>query len=66
MISFVPPEDLYLTRFHLEGATPVWSYRLNGAIVEKRTWTEPGENTTTFGTTTDPVPVLCVWMRGSW
>ncbi|MCL1692292.1 MAG: amylo-alpha-1,6-glucosidase [Actinomycetia bacterium] len=35
-----------LTRFHLDGATPVWSYGVNGAIIEKRIWMEPGENTT--------------------
>ncbi|MEA3510078.1 MAG: amylo-alpha-1,6-glucosidase [Actinomycetota bacterium] len=36
----------HLTRFHLEGTTPVWSYGVEGAIVEKRIWMEPGQNTT--------------------
>ena len=35
----------YLTRFHLEGATPVWSYGVDGAIIEKQIWMEQGKNT---------------------
>ncbi|MEA2010136.1 MAG: amylo-alpha-1,6-glucosidase [Actinomycetota bacterium] len=36
----------HLTRFHLDGATPVWSYGIDGVILEKRVWMEPGQNTT--------------------
>lgn len=35
-----------LERFHLEGTTPVWSYALADARLEKRVWMEPGANTT--------------------
>ncbi|MCL7453928.1 MAG: amylo-alpha-1,6-glucosidase [Anaerolineae bacterium] len=35
-----------LERFHLEGTTPVWSYALQDALLEKRIWMEPGANTT--------------------
>ncbi len=33
-------------RFHLEGTTPVWSYAVADARLEKRIWMEPGANTT--------------------
>jgi len=36
----------HLTRFHLEGTTPVWSYEIDGAVLEKRVWMTPGANTT--------------------
>lgn len=36
----------YLERFHLEGTTPVWSYRLAESLLEKRVWMQPGANTT--------------------
>ncbi|MGD8398540.1 MAG: amylo-alpha-1,6-glucosidase [Anaerolineae bacterium] len=36
----------YLERFHLEGTTPVWTYALADALLEKRVWMEPGENVT--------------------
>jgi len=36
----------HLARFHLEGTTPVWSYEIDGALLEKRVWMEPGANTT--------------------
>jgi predicted glycogen debranching enzyme len=36
----------WLERFHLAGATPVWSYALADARLEKRVWMEPGANTT--------------------
>ena len=35
-----------LERFHLEGATPVWTYACADALLEKRIWMQPGENTT--------------------
>lgn len=36
----------YLERFHLEGTTPVWSYAIADALLEKRIWMQPGKNTT--------------------
>ncbi|MEI2689801.1 MAG: amylo-alpha-1,6-glucosidase [Anaerolineae bacterium] len=36
----------HLERFHLEGTTPVWTYALADARMEKRVWMEPGANTT--------------------
>lgn len=36
----------YLERFHLEGTTPVWTYALADALLEKRVWMQPGANTT--------------------
>ena len=33
-------------RFRLEGTTPVWSYAVADARLEKRIWMEPGANTT--------------------
>jgi predicted glycogen debranching enzyme len=36
----------YLESFRLEGATPVWSYALADALLEKRVWMAQGENTT--------------------
>ncbi|MGB7250495.1 MAG: amylo-alpha-1,6-glucosidase [Phormidesmis sp.] len=36
----------YLERFHLEGTTPVWTYACADALLEKRIWMQPGENTT--------------------
>lgn len=35
---------IHLDRFYLEGTTPVWSYSLGDAIVEKRIWMAVGEN----------------------
>jgi predicted glycogen debranching enzyme len=35
-----------LTRFHLEGTTPVWSYTIGDALIEKRVWMALGSNTT--------------------
>jgi predicted glycogen debranching enzyme len=43
----VDPEGfLYLESFRLEGATPVWTYALADALLEKRIWMVQGENTT--------------------
>jgi len=36
----------HLERFHLEGTTPVWTYALGDARLEKRVWMEPGANIT--------------------
>lgn len=36
----------YLNRFHLEGTTPVWTYAIANALLEKRVWMQPGANTT--------------------
>lgn len=36
----------HLEHFRLEGATPVWTYAWADALVEKRVWMPPGENTT--------------------
>jgi hypothetical protein len=35
-----------IQRFHLDGTTPVWTYALADALLEKRIWMEPGANTT--------------------
>ncbi|MGH7356338.1 MAG: amylo-alpha-1,6-glucosidase [Candidatus Rokuibacteriota bacterium] len=35
-----------LERFELDGTTPVWTYALGDARLEKRIWMEPGANTT--------------------
>ena len=36
----------HLNSFDLEGMTPVWSYGIDGALLEKRVWMAPGANTT--------------------
>ncbi|HUK54887.1 MAG TPA: amylo-alpha-1,6-glucosidase [Candidatus Binatia bacterium] len=36
----------HIERFRLEGTTPVWSFALADALVEKRVWMQPDENTT--------------------
>ncbi len=36
----------YLDQFRLEGTTPVWTYLLGDALIEKRIWMEQGANTT--------------------
>ncbi|HSM58330.1 MAG TPA: amylo-alpha-1,6-glucosidase [Candidatus Sulfomarinibacteraceae bacterium] len=36
----------HLERFHLEGTTPVWTYAVADALLEKRVWMELGANTT--------------------
>ena len=35
-----------IERFTLDGTTPVWTYAIADALVEKRVWMEPGANTT--------------------
>jgi predicted glycogen debranching enzyme len=41
-----PKGFLLLEDFHLEGSTPVWTYALSDALLEKRVWMRQGENTT--------------------
>ncbi len=36
----------HLEHFHLEGTIPTWTYACADAILEKRIWMQPGENTT--------------------
>lgn len=38
----------HLNRFHLEGTTPVWTYAIANALLEKRVWMQQGANTTTI------------------
>ncbi len=43
----VEPDGFYhLERFHLEGATPVWTFACADALLEKRVWMQHGVNTT--------------------
>ena len=41
-----PQGFFYLEGFRLEGATPVWTYSVGDAVLEKRVWMVQGENTT--------------------
>jgi predicted glycogen debranching enzyme len=41
-----PAGFVHLARFHLEGTTPVWTYALGDARLEKRIWMQQGANTT--------------------
>jgi len=41
-----PKGYLHVESFGLEGTTPVWRFALAGALLEKRVWMRPGENTT--------------------
>ncbi len=41
-----PQGFLLLEDFHLEGSTPVWTYALADALLEKRVWMRQGESTT--------------------
>ncbi len=41
-----PQGFLYLESFRLERTTPVWTYALADALLEKRVWMAQGENTT--------------------
>ena len=36
----------HLEHFHLEGTIPTWTYTCADAVLEKRIWMQPGENTT--------------------
>ncbi|MDH5576370.1 MAG: glycogen debranching enzyme N-terminal domain-containing protein, partial [Nitrospirota bacterium] len=44
--TVAPTGFVFLERFHLEGTTPVWTFAIADAQLEKRIWMEPGENTT--------------------
>ena len=44
--SVEPHGYTMLNRFHLEGTTPVWTYGVANALLEKRIWMQPGANTT--------------------
>ncbi len=44
--TVAPTGFTFMERFHLEGTTPVWTFALADARLEKRVWMEPGENTT--------------------
>jgi predicted glycogen debranching enzyme len=45
--SAIDPQGfLLLEEFRLEGSTPVWTYALADALLEKRVWMLQGENTT--------------------
>ena len=41
-----PHGDREIERFALDGTTPVWTYAIGAALVEKRVWMEQGANTT--------------------
>jgi predicted glycogen debranching enzyme len=41
-----PQGFLLIEDFRLEGSTPVWTYALADALLEKRVWMRQGENTT--------------------
>jgi predicted glycogen debranching enzyme len=41
-----PKGFLLLESFRLEGSTPVWTYAVADALLEKRVWMRQGENTT--------------------
>ena len=41
-----PPGWQAIERFTLDGTSPVWTYAVADALVEKRVWMEPGANTT--------------------
>jgi predicted glycogen debranching enzyme len=43
----VDPQGYWnIERFYLDGTMPVWEYAFYDALLEKRLWMEPGENTT--------------------
>ena len=44
--TVAPTGFLFMERFRLEGTTPVWTFAIADAQLEKRIWMEPGENTT--------------------
>jgi len=45
--GYVDPDGYrWLGSFHLEGTTPVWTFPLGNARLEKRIWMQPGANTT--------------------
>src|SRR5262249_1541171 len=43
----ISPRGYYdIERFGLDGTTPVWTYAVGDALLEKRVWMEQGANTT--------------------
>lgn len=44
--TVAPQGYLHIERFHLEGTTPVWTFALADALLEKRIFMQSGENTT--------------------
>ncbi|PKO12544.1 MAG: glycogen debranching protein [Chloroflexi bacterium HGW-Chloroflexi-10] len=44
--EFFPQGYQRIEKFHLDGQIPVWRFRIMDAILEKRIWMIPGENTT--------------------
>ena len=44
--TIAPAGHRLLERFHLEGTTPVWTFAVADARLEKRVWMEPGASTT--------------------
>ncbi|MBN1661676.1 MAG: glycogen debranching enzyme family protein [Anaerolineae bacterium] len=44
--EIAPRGFVHLERFHLDGTTPVWTYAMSDALLEKRVWMQPGSNTT--------------------
>ena len=44
--TLAPEGFLNIERFHLEGTTPVWTYALADALIEKRIFMQAGANTT--------------------
>jgi predicted glycogen debranching enzyme len=43
----VQPEGYrHIESFRLDGTTPVWTFRIDDALLEKRIWMQKGENTT--------------------
>ncbi|WP_204104504.1 MULTISPECIES: amylo-alpha-1,6-glucosidase [Spirulina sp. CCY15215] len=44
--SVAPQGYREIESFHLDGSIPVWKFAIADAILEKRLWMQPGENTT--------------------
>ena len=44
--SIAPRGFEHLTRFHLDGTIPIWTYAFENAILERRVWMEQGTDTT--------------------
>jgi len=54
-----PAGFAHLERFHLEGTTPVWTFAVADARLEKRVWMQAGANTTyvTYALTRATLPL---------
>jgi predicted glycogen debranching enzyme len=44
--TVAPHGHRFIERFHLDGTTPVWTFAVGDALLEKRIWMEQGANTT--------------------